>query len=78
MYFRPNSLQDALNVLADTRATILAGGTDVFPSLGDRPLSVVRALRGQKPFMQKNVPKYTPDWVATTSVWSAASGSGVA
>ncbi|HXC48709.1 MAG TPA: FAD binding domain-containing protein [Candidatus Sulfotelmatobacter sp.] len=39
MYFRPNSLQDALNVLADTRATILAGGTDVFPSLGDRPLT---------------------------------------
>jgi CO/xanthine dehydrogenase FAD-binding subunit len=39
LYFRPNSLQDALNVLADTRATILAGGTDVFPSLGDRPLS---------------------------------------
>lgn len=39
MYFRPNSLQDALNVLADTRATVLAGGTDVFPSLGDRPLS---------------------------------------
>ncbi len=39
MYFRPNSLQDALNVLADTRATILAGGTDVFPALGDRQLS---------------------------------------
>ncbi len=39
MYFRPNSLQDALNVLADTRATILAGGTDVFPALGDRPLA---------------------------------------
>jgi CO/xanthine dehydrogenase FAD-binding subunit len=39
LYFRPNSLQDALNVLADTRATILAGGTDVFPSLGERPLS---------------------------------------
>jgi len=39
LYFRPNSLQDALNVLADTRTTILAGGTDVFPSLGDRPLS---------------------------------------
>ena len=39
MYFRPKSLQDALNVLADTRATILAGGTDVFPALGDRPLS---------------------------------------
>jgi CO/xanthine dehydrogenase FAD-binding subunit len=39
LYFRPNSLQEALNVLADTRATVLAGGTDVFPSLGDRPLS---------------------------------------
>jgi CO/xanthine dehydrogenase FAD-binding subunit len=39
LYFRPNSLQDALNVLADTRATILAGGTDVFPALGDGPLS---------------------------------------
>ena len=39
MYFRPNSLQDALNVLAETRATVLAGGTDVFPTLGDRPLS---------------------------------------
>jgi len=39
LYFRPNSLQDALDVLADTRATILAGGTDVFPALGDRPLS---------------------------------------
>jgi len=39
LYFRPNSLQDALHVLADTRATILAGGTDVFPALGDRPLA---------------------------------------
>jgi CO/xanthine dehydrogenase FAD-binding subunit len=39
LYFRPNSLEEALNVLADTRATILAGGTDVFPSLGERPLS---------------------------------------
>jgi len=39
LYFRPSSLQDALHVLADTRATILAGGTDVFPALGDRPLA---------------------------------------
>jgi CO/xanthine dehydrogenase FAD-binding subunit len=39
LYFRPSSLQDALNVLADTRVTILAGGTDVFPALGDRLLS---------------------------------------
>ena len=42
-------------------------------ALSDRPLSVIRALRGQKPFMQKNVPRYTPEWVATTSVWSATS-----
>ncbi len=47
-------------------------------ALHDRPLSVIRALRGQKPFMQKNVPKYTPDWVATTSVWSAASKRDIA
>jgi CO/xanthine dehydrogenase FAD-binding subunit len=39
LYFRPSSLQEALNVLADTRATVLAGGTDVFPALGERPLS---------------------------------------
>ena len=50
----------------------------VIGALTDRPLSVVRALRGQKPFMQKNVPKYTPDWVATTSVWSAASKRQIA
>jgi bifunctional non-homologous end joining protein LigD len=28
--------------------------------LRDRPLSVMRVRRGQVPFMQKNVPKYTP------------------
>jgi bifunctional non-homologous end joining protein LigD len=28
----------------------------IVPVLANRPLSVVRALRGQKPFMQKNVP----------------------
>src|ERR1700722_6391324 len=47
-------------------------------ALRDRPLSVIRVLRGQKPFMQKNVPKYTPDWVATTPVWSAASKREIA
>jgi bifunctional non-homologous end joining protein LigD len=36
-------------------------------------LSVVRVLRGQKPFMQKNTPKYTPDWVRTVPVWAEAS-----
>jgi bifunctional non-homologous end joining protein LigD len=41
--------------------------------LRDRPLSVIRALRGQAPFMQKNVPKYTPPWVRTVSVWAETS-----
>jgi len=30
-------------------------------------------LRGQDKFMQKNLPKYTPDWVARTEVWAEAS-----
>jgi bifunctional non-homologous end joining protein LigD len=41
--------------------------------LRDRPLSVMRVLRGQAPFMQKNVPKYTPDWVPTVQRWAEAS-----
>src|SRR5689334_10955017 len=42
------------------------------------PLSVMRALRGQAPFMQKNVPKYAPDWLPTVSVWAEASRREVA
>jgi DNA ligase D len=45
----------------------------MLPVLADRPLSVVRVLRGQAPFMQKNVPKYTPAWVRTVPVWAEAS-----
>jgi DNA ligase D-like protein (predicted polymerase) len=41
--------------------------------LRDRPLSVMRVLRGQAPFMQKNVPKYTPDWVTTVQLWAETS-----
>ncbi len=41
--------------------------------LRDRPLSVMRVLRGQAPFMQKNVPKYTPDWVTTVQLWAESS-----
>lgn len=43
------------------------------PELRGRPLSVVRVLRGQKPFMQKNVPKYTPSWVKTVKLWAESS-----
>jgi bifunctional non-homologous end joining protein LigD len=45
----------------------------ILPVLRDRPLSVIRALRGQQPFMQKNLPKYTPDWVARSPLWAEAS-----
>src|SRR5918992_6259303 len=45
----------------------------LIPVLTDRPLSVIRVVRGQAPFMQKNVPKYTPDWVRTVSLWAEAS-----
>jgi bifunctional non-homologous end joining protein LigD len=45
----------------------------ILPVLKDRPLSVIRVLRGQDQFMQKNLPKYTPDWVARTEVWAEAS-----
>ncbi|MBU2662673.1 non-homologous end-joining DNA ligase [Actinoplanes bogorensis] len=45
----------------------------ILPVLRDRPLSVIRLLRGQDKFMQKNLPKYTPDWVPRTSVWAEAS-----
>src|SRR3954454_4980817 len=45
----------------------------ILPVLRDRPLSVIRLLRGQDQFMQKNLPKYTPDWVARTEVWAEAS-----
>lgn len=45
----------------------------IIPVLRDRPLSVVRVLRGQKPFMQKNLPKYTPDWVKTVTMWAESS-----
>jgi DNA ligase D-like protein (predicted polymerase) len=43
------------------------------PHLSDRPLSVIRTVRGQAPFMQKNLPKYTPDWVETVTWWSESS-----
>jgi DNA ligase D len=41
--------------------------------LRDRPLSVIRVTGDQQPFMQKNVPKYTPDWVQIAPLWAEAS-----
>jgi len=53
LYLRPTTLSEALAALAETRTTILAGGTDLFPALGDRPwrgpvldISAIKELRG--------------------------------
>ena len=56
-------LVDYLDAIADR----------MLPGLAGRPLTVLRVLRGRAPFMQKNVPKYTPDWIRTTSIWAEAS-----
>ena len=50
----------------------------ILPELRDRPLSVIRVHRGQDAFMQKNVPKYTPEWVPTLRLWAEASKREVA
>jgi CO/xanthine dehydrogenase FAD-binding subunit len=53
LYVRPKTLDEALLVLADRPAQVLAGGTDFYPALGDRPargavvdVSGLRELRG--------------------------------
>src|SRR5215207_9170376 len=56
-------LVDYLDAVADRIVGQLRG----------RPLSVIRVLRGQAPFMQKNVPKYTPEWVRTVRLWAESS-----
>lgn len=45
----------------------------ILPGLAGRPLSVIRVRLGQPAFMQKNLPKYTPDWVRTVGVWAERS-----
>jgi len=60
-------LVDYLDAMADRMLPVLAG----------RPLSVIRVLRGQDPFMQKNLPGYAPDWIKTVSLWAQASGREV-
>jgi bifunctional non-homologous end joining protein LigD len=45
----------------------------IIPELADRPLSVIRVRLGQDPFMQKNVPKYTPSWIRTVQLWAQTS-----
>ncbi|PSL01097.1 DNA ligase D-like protein (predicted polymerase) [Haloactinopolyspora alba] len=46
--------------------------------LRGRPLTVQRVLRGQQPFMQKNLPKYAPSWIPTVRLWAETSKREVA
>ena len=39
MYARPAELEAALTLIAEPGARILAGGTDIFPAAGERPLA---------------------------------------
>ncbi|HUP87514.1 MAG TPA: non-homologous end-joining DNA ligase [Acidimicrobiales bacterium] len=45
----------------------------ILPALQGRPLSVIRVHRGDEPFMQKNLPKYTPEWVPRMTTWAESS-----
>ncbi len=45
----------------------------LIPELSGRPLSVIRVRPGSKPFMQKNLPAYAPDWIPRVGVWAQAS-----
>jgi CO/xanthine dehydrogenase FAD-binding subunit len=52
-YARPRNLDEAIHLLAETRGSVLAGGTDFYPSLGDRPvtgsvvdISRIREMKG--------------------------------
>src|SRR5204862_1896010 len=45
----------------------------IIPELNGRPLSVIRVHRGQEAFMQKNLPRYTPEWVRRVRLWSESS-----
>ncbi|HEY3923755.1 MAG TPA: hypothetical protein VGL75_04275 [Acidothermaceae bacterium] len=53
-------LVDYLDAMADR----------MIPALTDRPLSVIRVRPGQRPFMQKNLPEYTPPWVQRVQLWA--------
>lgn len=55
---RKRDLVDYLDAVADRFVPVLAG----------RALSVVRVLRGQAPFMQKNLPAYAPAFIPTLDV----------
>ncbi|HLT09471.1 MAG TPA: non-homologous end-joining DNA ligase [Micromonosporaceae bacterium] len=50
-----------------------AVGDRLVRELADRPLSVVRVRPGQPAFMQKNLPKYAPNWIESVTLWAESS-----
>ena len=69
---------DAEATKRDLVSYLEAVGDQLVGELRDRPLSVIRSLRDQKPFMQKNVPKYAPPWLRTVKIWAESSKREVA
>jgi bifunctional non-homologous end joining protein LigD len=63
--------RDLVDYLDAVRDRLLA-------ELRGRPLSVIRVLRGQQPFMQKNLPKYAPAWLQRVTLWAESSHREVA
>lgn len=70
--------EDADATKRDLVEYLQAVSTPLLRELRDRPLSVMRALRGRRPFMQKNVPSYAPPWIRTVEIWAEASKRDVA
>src|ERR1700712_5685353 len=67
-------LFDGANATKRDLVDYLDGVRDrIIPELEDRPLSVIRVHRGQEAFMQKKVPKYTPERVRTVTLWAETS-----
>ena len=52
---------------------LTAVAEQIIPELENRPLSVIRVIRGQAPFMQKNLPGYAPSWIRTVRLWAETS-----
>lgn len=65
--------EDAGATKRDLAEYLEAVSEPLLGELRDRPLSVVRAVRGQRPFMQKNLPKYAPPWVKAVTIWAERS-----
>ncbi|MFD9940085.1 DNA polymerase domain-containing protein [Nonomuraea sp. NPDC059023] len=45
----------------------------IVAALDERALSVIRVRPGQPPFMQKNLPKYAPEWIDSVTQWAESS-----